>query len=907
MRSSETLTGAGAELRAKMQKLGVQADGSPCMVQVPHRDAALAQTYRSGWTAQPRLTPPQSFVPSSDEDPEKGTRAMHRSGSAPAPVFGRRVGRLDRANATGSTGVAALSAQGAQRGNGSAAMNRSASMGAAAALKARSALGAARSVGMPAVPTTATASMSKLSSLIGRKSPAASPAASPAGACDSDSDAGTSIRVQRSSQQLGSFSAASPVQRAQSACSVASTQTVQHEGWLQKKSSGKISARWQRRFFSLRGPVLQYSADPTAVAKRSFDLRRARHVGLISGQPREIELDFNFRKWRLRASTPEEARRWVLLLDAARLLASGDDVDFDHDCSDDDSLGSSSASTGVASSAHTGEPTPRSSQKARASAAPEMPPAPPIADVLEVSPEKLDAQFAEWLPVASWGKRVAGAPPSKRVRSGLELALAGLWMEFGAAGETCCCGPEEAAAVIAHRPRSADPPEAVRAVVENLLLEYLTRMRERLERWIQECDPLAEEVADTIDWVLLDACASFEAFEAGVEALASAEEPSWRDLLEDITCFLLGEWESRSCDEVSARCRQAAPRAAEAPSVSSGAPACPDPLEAWSVAKHKEELSLLKVVTAQWESWRHHEVACDRAASVLVASLSAALRSFRSRERDLMGSSGDQKASEKLRARTRERFLRLLRELRQRALKKSVGAFGAHVPPAAAVAAAASEAASFAEFCGAARVPGGNHAAAAMCAELLEAFAAAFRHESAELCLVLAEVHFVATHRSTLRSISFDARQVSAAAGRGEGALRGASAAAAAFLQEHCGAASGLCRSLACDAVSQVLAHRWARQFRRAAPRLSACPALPRVVAADEDLLLTLATDWGAITAWTAAASSPVQPLTEVREILEQGPQSPASQAACAGRLTTMLGARSGQSLAETARWAAEH
>lgn len=812
------------------------------------------------------------------------------------------------AGAHGSLGSVVDPSSSSSSGNGRAtASGRSASTGAVASRAGRDAcrstLGAFRGV---AVPSAAAGGFSRFGrSFLGRAR-----AAPPA--CDSDSDAGTSIRSARSLQSAST--------EAPRSLGAVSEEGVQHEGWLSKKTSGKVSARWQRRYFSLRGPVLRYAHSDTAAAKRSFDVRRARSAGLATGQPRELELDFGFRVWRLRANTPEEARRWALLLEAARLVAGGDDDELGEDWSDEESARSSTASTS-ASSADTGESTPRFGHQARGVEDLELLPSPPIADLLEVDPEGLDGQFREWFPVESWGRRIAGAPHSRNARAGLELAITGLWIALGRpAGDAECCGPEEVAAALANRPGSADPPEAVRAVVEHVLSEYLARMRAKLERWIVECNPVADEVADTIDWWLLEAWQAFEVVTKGVEALAETE-PSWRSAVDSIVCFLLSEWESRSCDEVSAKCRVAAPHcvAAAAADTSLAASVCAEPPATaateepqamWSVVERDEELGRLRAVTCQWEAWRHHQTACDRAASVLIASLSAALRSFRSRERALMGSTGvagtgPQAACEGLRARTRERFLRLLRELRQRALKK--GGLGAPVPAASVVAAAAAEAAAFTEFCSLAQVPGGNQAAASICAEVLEAFAAAFRHESAELCLVLAEVNFVTSYRTTLRSISFDARQVTEAVSVGQGPLNAACTAASAFLREHCSAAPALCRSLACDALAQVLAHRWARQFRRAAPRLSVCPSMPRAVAADEDLLLALAEEWGAISGWASGVSSPVQPLTEVREILEQEPASPESAAACAGRLEVLLGARSGQSLAETARWAAAH
>merc|ERR1711964_668877 len=93
--------------------------------------------------------------------------------------------------------------------------------------------------------------------------------------------------------------------------------------------------------------------------------------------------------------------------------------------------------------------------------------------------------------------------------------------------------------------------QAFADTADGVLGEYLSRMLYRLEHWIQECDPAAEEVADVAAWFLFDAKPALERFELlSSKELHSKPFTTWRATADQLEMLLLGEWETRSCDEI---------------------------------------------------------------------------------------------------------------------------------------------------------------------------------------------------------------------------------------------------------------------------------------------------------------------------------------------------------------------
>lgn len=367
-----------------------------------------------------------------------------------------------------------------------------------------------------------------------------------------------------------------------------------HEGWLSKRTSGKV-ARWQRRYFTLNGCVLRYHHKPGAPAKRTFDIRRAKRISIAADQARELELDFGFRVWRLRAETPESARRWQLL-DTGRLVVGADvDIgDCDDDWSDNDS--SSSCSTvRSTSSLLSADQAPQT--LIRANTGEQTRKEPPIVERIEVDPDDLDQKFRAWLPCSAFDGEESGVSvetsQQQPIRIGLQNALAGLWTAFGASSESAHQkGPHAALLALHSRPAKQDPE-----ALECVLGEYLSRIHKSLVRWVEHCDPFADEVTDTVQWLLFEMQPSLERFEAGLTKLAAKEVTGWRGAAVGLQSFMLGEWETRSCDEVFRRC---------------GAIYCNAGRGVHSERKLEEDsrsgtvLDILRNALQQWSAWKCH-------------------------------------------------------------------------------------------------------------------------------------------------------------------------------------------------------------------------------------------------------------------------------------------------------------
>lgn len=648
------------------------------------------------------------------------------------------------------------------------------------------------------------------------------------------------------------------------------------EGWLSKRTSGKYTARWQRRYFALEGCRLCYMPQPGSLTRRTFDLRKAKHVGPIAGSPREIELDFGFRIWRLRADTVEDARRWLLLLEAARLLAGGGPPidDGAEDWSDEES-GTSTAST-ADSTSEPGRMAPgqagRNSRSAGASRAevpspPALPPARPIEDVLEVDPEALDVSFDRWFAGLPEG---LGSASSSLVREGLQQALRGLWQALGGGEHTATASSPEGAisALRKLRPDRA----ALGGAADGVLLEYLLRMRRKLERWL-ETDPTAEEVEDVVTWFLFEALPELERFAAGVSALAAEPPKAWRGAADDLVRMLLSDWEARSCDEVGLRLEALYASSSDA----SHAAPLRRPMtprngtlgpEASAVAARSDAAAAeLESAARRCKAWQSHEEAADRAASALIAALNAALRSYRRSTQRLLSPwlPSDSSSSCGLGDIPVRRLRRASSQLAE------LGCCMAQAPPCVAgagpstkeppsaelVVALVTEALRLAALCG---EEAASAIAAGPCGDVLPAFRAAFAREADVSASLLAEMHFGVARRVVLQRISFGR-----CASEPTGVLADAAAVARGFLDEACVGASLEASRLCGEAVLAVVVRRWVHAFCKAAPKLTACPALRASITADAASLERLATRWGA-----SSSSAPVPtpaPVLALREV----------------------------------------
>jgi len=445
------------------------------------------------------------------------------------------------------------------------------------------------------------------------------------------------------------------------------------------------------------------------------------------------------------------------------------------------------------------------------------PPAPPsIAERLEVDPAKLDKNFEEWFLQA--GGPLPGKPGGQIILDGLGKALDGLWVALGASEKQG--GHSSVLAVLLRQPRQE--MQAIVEGIEVVLSEYLSRMLHNVQRWLQHDDPDADEVAHVARWFLKEARPQLEQFETGTAALAGRNLDQWRSTAEAAEKILLSEWESRRCDEVARLC------------------------EAWP-CNTGAAVKVLQEVSAQVKAWRDHAGACDRATSVLIATLNALLRSFRRSPGPLASArlSSDHAQRERRSSGTKERIEEALRKLGRRALSSTRAGTAEPVPAAAELVKTADEAAMVSKFCTEAKssLASSDEATGAMQKELLAAFAAAFERECSLLCLLLAEVHFEGKARE-LRAISF--RGI---ASWKEGVLGTSCAAADSFLSETAADASAMCRRLASNAVLHVLAKRWVRKFQQA-PLRFARPELPKAAAADEERLAQFASRWDCEDIW---------------------------------------------------------
>lgn len=325
---------------------------------------------------------------------------------------------------------------------------------------------------------------------------------------------------------------------------------MSHEGWLAKRSSGKISGRWQQRYFRLEGCFLRYMQSPASAIKKSFDLRKLRRLSADGGQ--ELELDFGFRSWRLRSPDVASARRWMVLLEAARL--TGDAGEAVSECEDSDEESTTCAVSSIlsittaTSSASEPEPsTPKFGSKAKPQAA-------IITEVLEVDCRLLDQQFSAWLPFLQeqivFGDRSAAA-----VADGLSSALRHLWAFIcRVADDEVPEAPLEASQA-AERALAIASQDAshkmLRESLDRLVGEFLSRMQQAVEDWLQMTDPGAEDLSHLSQWLLFEARPAIIYFCDAAESFAGRLDHS-RTVYDSLEKLSLREWESRSCEESAA-------------------------------------------------------------------------------------------------------------------------------------------------------------------------------------------------------------------------------------------------------------------------------------------------------------------------------------------------------------------
>lgn len=726
--------------------------------------------------------------------------------------------------------------------------------------------------------------------------------------CDIESDAGRSVCSGQSMLTASTLEPPAPPNGEDADL------CLHHEGWLAKRTSAKI-ARWQRRYFSLNGAILCYCHEPGMPSKRSFDVRRARRISVAMGQARELELDFGFRVWRLRADSAEVARRWLVMLEAAQLVAGGPEVDAGgEDWSDDDvksvTSSATSGSGALSPMPHARALTPQSARRGQAGAGLEV--VPVALDKLEVDQDKLDRRFETWLPLS----RVDGRIDSKAVRSGLDCALQGLWLALRAhTDEEPPPSPQRTQASAVQASLSVLGPmlqaehRATSNAIDCVVAEFTTRMLQRLARWLQEGDPQAEEIIDVVTWLLFEAKPALALLEKAASHAEAALPALWRSTVDAMEYLLLSEWEPRSCDEVSKQAQAIYVIPLSARKQTEQPPG--------STRTHLT-LGILRSALRHWEAWQTVDTARERATSVMIATLSAVLRTFRTTTRPLLG---DQYIVVSLKKPKHaavdaavDRIGKALRGLAKRTRSRSQSRDFPEQPSIVAstweLLEVAAEASMICDFCAEAQVRFDRHASAtAVQTDVFAAFARAFGREAATFSTAIVEASFPVVCVGPLKNLKFGQAAAKMMETREDeqqyqGLLSEACRAAAEFLEEIFTGSPSSCSSAACNAVVRQLIDRWVRQFRKAPPKLSGNPQLPRLIEADELALKALARHWEADATWKGAMSNPVQPLHEVRRMLEES-SSPEAVAMRAARLELSLGEEQGRGLANAVRLAA--
>eukprot|EP00933_Yihiella_yeosuensis_P047001 TRINITY_DN4261_c0_g1_i2.p1 TRINITY_DN4261_c0_g1~~TRINITY_DN4261_c0_g1_i2.p1 ORF type:complete len:941 (+),score=156.82 TRINITY_DN4261_c0_g1_i2:187-3009(+) len=926
-----------SELDEKLKVFSKRAEsGSPARVVTPNRDAVRTpthDTYRSGWCRPPQVSAPLSFLPQPQPKKAEGGDSSRRSTSVP-------TSRATQIAASGGTTISsAISALRRYPSSGALSMPRA-------------------DVGQPSTspPPASPSFADRVSTFRSRSLPQEKRLRSPTPTAmseDSQSDAGMSA----SSRQLETLSLGEKSENGVK---------LSHKGWLSKRTSGKISARWQHRYFTLEGCVLRYHANPGGVTKRSFDLRKVQQMSIDESLPRELELDFGFRVWRLRAESPEVARRWLFLLEAGSLVG-GNDCNIEgtgnDDLSDDDS--SLSSCTSTADSLSSSKPsTPKfGGRKGFAGVTgpltPSTPvapavllPSPTIADQLEVDPKKLDARFQAWIPTfavkddaidnekgCSGRERV----DSKALCAGMTLAFHGLWGDISgtsSAGSSSRPTPspplnkasKQALAKI--RMMAASPGQSgtiVHDAIEGILSEYLLRLHASLERWIQLCDPMADEVADVIQWLLVEGGPALRLFENGAVEVAKQSLSQSSDLMQAIERLLFSQWEARSCDEAFWTCE--------------GVFSSPLTNVAEEKARAQTVLEMLDASVKTCLKWRFHPEAFEQAASVLIASLNAALRSYRKVTRPLLGKQEPAISDDHAKRSTKKRITRAFRRFRTRTLHElqkastcmDASAVGEQTQAGLTseiLANAISIATAIASFCfdqseNADLVADvgqtstrGTSATSTLCTEVLAVFAGAFKGDASGLASILVKSHYEEKHCRLLSAVSFRSLPTHSASSSGtEGLLGPPHLAALIFVDENLPRVANdkgnqMSRNLLGTAIGKVLMRLWLRRFSQRPPKLSSWGKsfLLSTIAADRNMLneLVVLGDKGAgqcqqalSTGSETASNHPVaKPLCIIFKLVAScSTMSVEEFAAAEENLKELVGSKQGTEAVQAVRW----
>jgi hypothetical protein len=516
-----------------------------------------------------------------------------------------------------------------------------------------------------------------------------------------------------------------------------------------------------------------------------------------------------------------------------------------------------------------------------------------IADRLEYDPDELDRRFDAWL--GDQGTKEVGTPhfgdgEATRLCKGLSQALGALWAAFG--GE----GP--GGAIAAWTGPQMPEPQAFAEAAEGLLCEYLSRMLSRLKRWLEECDPSPDEIADVASWLLFDAKKELEEFQGlASKELSVNRLASWRGTADHIERLLLGEWETRSCDEVYQRVQAAFGTNSAARALLAGSE---DTLHAEERADML--VDMLREIL-QGEIWRGYAAACDRAAIVLIAALNAVLRAFRKYAHTLLsltapGGSGKRGLGKVLQRLSKHALVCVEDPARTASLLAS----------RTALASAAAEASRLAEFCKEAQASQSPVALCDVCSDVLVAFSVSFEREGAELGALLAD-HFAETHRHPLKEISFSGLRCIPPDTPAPTILSLPCEAAQTFLEEAIAGSRSACSAIASDAVIRIIVRSWVRAFSRSPPRLSssAVSTITSAIDADESAIRRLAATFGAEAMWANVSSSddPLQPLREIREMFRDRTEETIDLAA--KRLDVILGIERGRAAASAVRFAIAH
>jgi hypothetical protein len=545
-----------------------------------------------------------------------------------------------------------------------------------------------------------------------------------------------------------------------------------HEGWL-AKSSSQNPRRWSRRYFVLRDDTLQSFMAPRDIDGTPQSVLHVSNIRTIRAQDAsdatcrvfELEVAESSSPQQLRAETPEAMRRWLHVLEAACLVGSRPDSPSSTCCtatgsSDGKSLKDAAPSdcweTGSASSlTPTGDMNHGTDQRAEVSTLSAsdisrcdsdgqhtldsweaLSPnpvasleAPSLEECFHLDYEELDRQLAAWLDT-SLGKWHAQWHDKRNGGQVLQV----LWATLGGGLKDAGLGPSSAAAAVVKHFQAKDSSAPVNAVVEAVLAEFLKRLRVSLTALLEDASVPASEVEDICSWWLLDARPAIEEFEREV-AKHDIEVVDWRTRANELEHALLSEWEVRCCEELSAACETACfPKKKD------------DGLQLEAV------LNPLRVAVQQIEHWNSREAVRDRAVSVLIAAMNAALRALRRRCNALVGAPQDSGSGTSEAATFSGRASHWATSLQRWALGK--GTDPMESSNASEICVVASSAAAIANFC-----TGSEVAHNAACVDLMSTFSCAFEQLCEEVCGTLVGALFVSPNQSKLR-VQFRKREL---------------------------------------------------------------------------------------------------------------------------------------------------